>query len=179
MLTGLKHWLVGISGTLMVLGVGATTQPSVAAEKISIFYGPFGRSVSVSDLRQFAETEVAPPDLAALLRLVSTEQRASLLKGLQTKFPFDVRATDQLLRSPLGEPLLNQVAEVTRLPGGAEKQAMRGALIVAAASPEGLGVITFLEAYPTPTMTVDLRKALQLLESTDGLGTLLQQGLGQ
>ena len=161
-----------------MLGAGAMSRPGIAAEKVSMFYGPFGRSVSVAALRQYAETEQAPPELAPLLRLVSAEQRATLLTALQTQLPFDVVAVDQLLRSPLGEPILDQVADVTRLPGGAEKQALRGAMIVAAASPEGLSVISFLEAYPTPTMTIDLRKAMPLLESTDGLGSLLQ-GLGQ
>lgn len=179
MINRLRHLLFGVSGSLILLGLGQGMAPSssLAAEEIYLL-GPagFARSVAVTDLRTFAETGEAPAELASLLRLVKPEQRESLKKGLNTKIPLGVLQVDRLLRSPAGEKLLSQVAGITRLPGGTKSQitAIRGALIIAAASEGGLGVLSFLENYPTPVMNVDIR-AMQAFMESGGLniGNLL------
>ncbi len=174
----LRHSVLGVSSLLILLAQGLTSAPSQAAEQVTIKYGPFGRTVSVADLRQYAETSKASPKLASLLRLVKPKQRESLQKGLNLKLPFDVVQVDKLLRAGPGAQLLPQVAKATILPGDSEEMAMRSGLVLAAASKEGFGVLSFLEAYPTPTLTIDARAAQKLLKSNSTLGSLLGGGGG-
>lgn len=176
MLHSLRHNLLGLTGTLALLSL--TSIPSQAAEQVTIKYGPLGRTVSVADLRQYAETSKASPELASVLSVVGSEQRESLQKGLKLKLPFNVVQVDKLLRTGPGAQLLPQVAKVTILPGDAEELAMRSALVMAAASEDGLGTLSFLEAYPTPTLTLDARAMQKLLKSNSTFGSLLGGGAG-
>lgn len=165
-----RRLLLTLSSALMLVGLSSNCLPSHAAEKITVTYGPFGRSISVSDLRQYLETGSAPPELASVLSVVGQQERESLLGGLKFKVPLNVVVMDQLLRSPQGDQLLSQVAGATSLPGGAEKLALRSALIGAAASKDGLGILSFLEAYPTQNLKIDLAAVQKLLKSGSMLG---------
>lgn len=181
MLHSFRRTISGLSGFLTIIGCSLMSTPSQAAEQVTIKFGPFGRTVSVADLRTYAETSRASPELASVLSIVKSEQRESLQKGLNIKLPFEAVQVDKLLRSGPGAQLLPQVAKVTILPGDAEELAMRSGLVLAADSEEGLGVLSFLEAYPVPTLTLDARAMQKLLKSNSDLGSLLGGfgGLGQ
>lgn len=169
------RWFFGAASALTLLGMEALTNaPGWAADKITVKYGPFYRSVAVQDLADYSATGKPSSELASLLSLVDEKEKESLKQGLQLKFPFDVVAVDELLKSPLADGLLTQVADATILPGDTEKVALRGAMLISASSPEGLGTLSLLRSYPTPTLTVDLKKLLKLMESNKGA----LQGLG-
>ncbi|ABW28980.1 alpha/beta hydrolase [Acaryochloris marina] len=163
-----RRLLCAFSSALMLVGLNCAA--SRAAEKITVSYGPFGRSIAVSDLRQLLETGSAPPDLASVLSVVGQQERDSLLGGLKFKVPLNVVVLDKILRSPQGDQLLSQIAGATSLPGGVEKLALRSALIGAAASDDGLGILSFLEAYPTQTLKIDLAAVQKLMKSGSLLG---------
>ncbi|MGF1600848.1 MAG: alpha/beta hydrolase [Thermosynechococcaceae cyanobacterium] len=181
MLNFLRRSTLRLAGSFIVLGLGSglVGAPGQAAEKVIIKYGAFGRSVSVADLREYAETSKASPELASVLSIVKSEQKESLQKGLKIKLPFNAVQVDKLLRSGPGAQLLPQVAKVTILPGDSEELAMRSALVIAAGSKEGLGTLSFLEAYPTPTLTIDARAMQKLLKSNASLGALMGGELGK
>lgn len=163
-----RQWSAGIAFGAAVIGVGFLAQPSWSADKLTVKYGPFYRSLLVSDLQQYAETGKASPELSSFLNLVKGKQKDSLRKALNLKMPFDVVTVDKLLKSPFADQLLTKVADVTILPGHFEKEALRSALIVSAASKEGLGTMGILKNYPTQTLTVDLKKMLKLLKDSKG-----------
>jgi|GEM_PF-2279913 len=165
-----RRFLSVFSSALMFVGLSGLSLPSKAAEKITVNYGAFGRSIAVSDLRQYLETGKPPSRLASILSVVGQQERESLLAGLKFKVPLNVVVMDKLLRSPQGEQLLTQVAETTSLPGGEEKLALRSALIVAASSKDGVGLLSFLEAYPSQTLSIDIPAVQKLLKSSDMLG---------
>ena len=181
-LSSLRSWMLGAAATLAMVGVESfgLTQGGWAAEKVTVKYGPFYRSVGVADLAQYASSGQATPELASLLSLVKEEEKTSLKEGLNLKFPFDVVAVDKLINSPLADGMLTQVADATILPGDVEKVALRGALLIAASSQEGLGTLSLLNSYPTPTLTIDLKKLLKLMEANkgalQGMGALMQGG---
>jgi hypothetical protein len=164
----LRNWLTAITIGLSIIGIGLFPNPSWCAQKITAKYGPFYRSISVTDLAQYAETGKASPELSSFLSLVREKKRESFRKALRMKLPFDVVTVDEMLKTPLAEKLLTQVADVTILPGNFEKEALRSAVIAAAASKEGLGTLSFLKNYPTPTLTVDLQKMLILMKANKG-----------
>jgi hypothetical protein len=147
------QWLTRAAFGATLLGMGLVAQPSWGAEKVTAKYGPFYRSIPVADLQQYAETG---------------KERESMRKGLNLKLPFNVVTVDKLFKSPAADQLLTQVADATILPGDVEKVALRGAILTAAASKEGLGTMSILKSYPTPTLTVDMKKMLKLMEANKG-----------
>lgn len=163
-----RQWSVGIAFGAAFIGFGILAQPSWSADKLTAKYGPFYRSLLVSDLQQYAETGIASPELSSFLNLVKGKQKDSLRKVLNLKMPFDVVTVDKLLKSPMADQLLTKVSDVTILPGRFEKEALRSAIIVSAASKEGLGTMGILKSYPTQTLTVDLKKMLKLLKESKG-----------
>jgi hypothetical protein len=177
-LRSVRRLLVGVTSGLTVLGLGAlmSAQPSWSAEKITVKYGAFYRSLAVSDLRSYAETGKPSAELGSFLNLMKPKDRESLTKTLNMKFPFTVVAVDKLLKSPMADGLLTEVASATILPGKQEVTALRGALLISASSKAGLGTMSMIESYPTPTMTVDLKRLLDLMKngkSFKGLGSMM------
>jgi sialic acid synthase SpsE len=139
-------------------------------------YSAFGRSISVADLRQYAETGKPSAELDSFLKMIKPKDKESLTKTLNMKFPFTVVAVDKLLKTPMAEGLLAEIASATILPGREEVKALRGALLISASSKQGLGTMSMLESYPTPTMTVDLKRLLDLMKngkSFKGIGSMM------
>lgn len=162
MLHRLSYLLLGLS-VLLLNAVFAA--PGEAAETVVIRYGPFTRSVSVADLQTYAETQKASPQLKSLLRSVGSESRQTVQEFLQVKVPLNVVAVDRLLRTEFGEKFLSETAQATVRRDDAGIPAIRAALTLGANSPRGLGVISFLEAYPSQRIVVDLPQALELIKT--------------
>ncbi len=179
----LKRWqslFLGLSGSLLV--VSAQT-PGFAAQRVALRYGLFERSVAVSDLREYAETQKASPELKKLLRPIKPAEREIVQQALQTKVPVSVVTVDRLLRTPPGKKILADVAEVTVRRDDAGVQAARAGLVVGSVLPGGLGVLNFLEAYPSHTITLSLPRALKFARENQRLlrgaaGGLLDQAPG-
>jgi len=161
-----KLLFLGFSSTLLAVAAPASGQ---AAERVAFRYGPFQRSISVADLQTYAETGEAPPELAVILRRIPSESRESVQQLLQAQLPVTVVTLDRFLRTPQGQGVLNQIADITVREDEAGVQAVRGASIVAAALPGGLSVLNFLKAYPSPTITLSLPETLAFVRESQGL----------
>lgn len=161
----LRRFLWRLSGPLFVVGLGATSGSVQAAEKVTFAYGPFARSISVDILQEFSDKKVAPQELASLLSLAGKDQEQLLLKGLEFKIPLNVVVMDKILRSPQGDQILTKVAALTSLPGGQEKLALRSALVLGAASKDGFSLLSFLKAYPSQNMRINVAKVQKFVES--------------
>lgn len=153
---------------------GGMQVPSVmAAETVSFWYGPFQRSLSVADLRQYAQTEEVSPDLAGLFAFVKPKTRKEVRQVLNYKIPLNVVTLNRLLDTDPGSKLLNQFSSVLVRKDDAGVVAMRAGLLLGAASKEGLSVLTFLEAYPNAEMGLNIPKFFKVLQSTKDLPSLL------
>ncbi|WP_432809074.1 alpha/beta hydrolase [Pantanalinema sp. GBBB05] len=148
---------IGISAAL-VLGAGAclgTAKPVTAAEQFVLTYGPFARSISISDLQTLADTGVAPSSLQAYLRLakVSPEaMRTVLTKDLGVSLQF----LDKSLNSLPGEFALFHLGKLIHSPERvANIQALRSAFVLSAAPDNRLSLLEFLENYPTSEVYLD------------------------
>jgi predicted dienelactone hydrolase len=166
-------WL-GLGLALQAGGLG--WQPAVAAERIIISYGAIERSIRVSQLERFAATGELDRQLAAYVRLfnVSPEQLEQLRQALSASADFDVVAVGQFLYTPQGKFLLKQVSRVIQTPSRqAGFLATRGALILAAADPDGgLTILNVLRHFPTEGMRIDVARGLAVVD-------LLNQTLGE
>jgi hypothetical protein len=177
-LRSFRRLLVGVTSGLALCGLGSMISAPAgwSAEKITMKYGPIYRSIAVTDLKDYAQTGKPSDELGSFLRLVKPKDRESLTKTLNMKFPFTVVQVDKLIKTPAAEGLLTELSGATVLPGNEELKALRGALLIAASSKEGLGTLSLLDSYPTPTLTVDLKKLLVLMKnnkSFKGLGSMM------
>jgi hypothetical protein len=136
---------------------------SLAAEKIVFRYGLFEQSVTIANIRKYAEKQQVSADVAAFLSYLSPKQQQRLLKGLQTTIPLGSVAMDKLVNSETGERVLSFLAPAIARPDDSGIQALRSAMILGTKAPQGLGIISFLEAYPSDRIVVNLPIALEML----------------
>ena len=180
MINRLKKYALKMIGVGALLGFGLSVGPASAAEKVTLKYGIFSRSIPVEALTGYAKTQQATGGLESLLRSVSDDDRSALLKLLNARFPFGVLQVDQILKSPVGATFLKDVAGATQLPGRdeeAEVKALRSAALVTAATDKSLSFSGMLERYPTENLTINLPALLKTLKGSQALGQLVQGGL--
>jgi hypothetical protein len=148
---------IGISAALL-LGAGAclgTAKPVTAAEQFVLTYGPFARSISISELTALAETGTASPSLQAYLRLakISPETMQAVLTrdlGVSPRF------LDKALNSLPGEFALFYLGKLIHTPERvANIQALRSAFVLSAVPDNRLSLLEFLENYPTQAVYLD------------------------
>ncbi|MEM9005183.1 MAG: alpha/beta hydrolase [Cyanobacteria bacterium P01_F01_bin.86] len=178
----------------MSLGAGLiATLPARSAEKIYFDYDPFGRSLPVSSLEAFIESGTIDADLAPYLDLVPPDQLQEFQQGLSTSLASlsseipaeasDPFALSQWLYSPIGELVLDGVGQLIQTENRHNGQhAIRAAIILAAADPDGLSLINLIRHYPTDGIRLDLREILTLyrtvstnIETTDRLVNVAAQ----
>jgi len=154
-----------LAGLLLFLAFGSifTLTPSFAAEEIAFRYAIFEESLSVKDLRTYAETQKASSTLKQLLGFLAPEERAAVQEVLQVKLPLNVVTVDKVLDTELGKKILSKVAKVTKRRDKAGVQALRAASILSTISPNGLSVVSFLEAYPSQRITINVGQVPELI----------------
>ncbi|XFA74400.1 alpha/beta hydrolase [Thermosynechococcaceae cyanobacterium Okahandja] len=169
MLKRLSPWFVALA-----LPMGAMVMtPAKAANYVSITYGPFQRSFPMSELEEYVATQQATGEFRALMRLVPKDDQAKLIEFLGMRLPFNVVQVNGILNSPIGKDLLKQFSQVTIRRDKAGEVALRGAMLTAASSPEGLSMMSFLKNYPAETINLDLRKLNRMLKDQSGLMGML------
>ncbi|MBN3905220.1 MAG: alpha/beta hydrolase [Nostoc sp. NMS1] len=161
-------FLISLSGCLIFLLVhsGLGLLPSLAAEKVTVRYGLFEQSIPVADIRNYGETQKASSDLQSFLDYLNAKEKQKFQDALQVKMPLDIVALDKLINSGMGKQILSFASGAIARRDQAGTQALRSAIIIGAKSPEGLGLISFLEAYPSNQLVIDVSKISKLV----GLG---------
>ncbi|MEH2295837.1 alpha/beta hydrolase [Nostoc sp.] len=165
--------LICLSGCLIFLLLHSVfgLLPSLAAEKIVFRYGLFEQSLPVADIRNYAETEKVSADLQSFLGYFSAKDKQKFRDTLQVKMPLDIAALDKVINTGMGKQILSFASQGTVFPTRSaiarpdqgSIQALRSAIILGAKSPEGLGLISFLEAYPSNQLVVDVSKIQKLV----------------
>ena len=162
----LNYFLPGLA-SLQFLALNSLSAPSLAAEKIVVRYGSFEASLPVEDLRTYAKTKKASAQMQDFLRFLSRDDRAMLQEFLQVKIPIDIVAMDKLLDTELGKQVLSTAAQITARADNAGIPALRAAMILGSQPPEGLGPISFLKAYPSENLTIDIPQALKVIKAAN------------
>ncbi|NEP00527.1 MAG: alpha/beta hydrolase [Symploca sp. SIO2E9] len=137
------------------LGLGAiyailSAIPVSAAERIYFDYGPLALSISVDSLETFAKEGKINKELEFYLKRVSEENQDTFREVLQTKQEVDPVQLYRFFHTPIGEQLLTGFGKIIQIQGGSNgKFSIRGALVQAAADPEGLTVLNFMRKFST------------------------------
>lgn len=150
-----------------------SAEPVWSAERIYVGYGPLEFTIPVAALEVYAEKGKIEADLAAYAAYLNPQQREQLRGILQTRVPVTPVAVAQFLYSPQGEILLRRVGEViqtkARQPGF---YAIRAALILAAADPQGLTLLNVLRKFPTNGIRINSQRSFEIIEN---LSILIRQ----
>ncbi|WP_017721877.1 alpha/beta hydrolase [Kamptonema formosum] len=162
---GAGFFIPALCNALMLLPAVLSATKAVGAERIYASYSVLERSISVSALEAYAKEGKIDEDLAAYLQYFPREQQQQLRQALLARADLSPITISQFLYTPQGEIALKRLGQViqtgTRQPG---KLAIRAALILAAADPEGLTPINVLRKFPTDGIRIDLARALDLFQ---------------
>lgn len=138
-----------------------TAAPAFGAERIYVTYGPLEVSVPIESLALFAEKGKIDSNLDGFAQYAKKEQLAQIQLALQARAEINAVTIAQFLYTPQGEVLLERLGRViqtkARQPGF---YAIRAALILAAADPEGLSVLNVLRKFPTYGIRIDIARGL-------------------
>ncbi|MBE9224953.1 alpha/beta hydrolase [Phormidium sp. LEGE 05292] len=151
---------------VFTLGIGATAlrpKPVLGAEKIVISYGVFEFSLPVNSLEKFAKTGEVDRDLSFYARFLKEDGLANFRKFLQRRFDVTPVVMSQLTYAPIGVDVLQKLGNVIRTGSRLDGfHALRAALILSAADPEGMTIVNIMRKFPTSEIYMDARQLLEL-----------------
>ncbi|MDJ1179299.1 alpha/beta hydrolase [Roseofilum sp. BLCC_M91] len=154
------QWLMAVA---ILAGFSLPLQPLWAAERVYVSFSLVERSIPVRDLENFVKEGKISPKLSAYTRYLNEAQLNRFKESLEQ--PIDVTALgiSQFLYSPQGEALLQRLGRVVQT-GGRQQgfYAIRAALILAAAEPEGMTLLNIMKKFPTQGLRIDLESALDI-----------------
>ncbi|MGH8002478.1 MAG: alpha/beta hydrolase [Brasilonema sp.] len=177
-----KHRLIWLQIVLGILSIGLiptlTARPSLSAERLTISYGIAARSIPINSLEAYAKTGKVDDELAAYVQYAGKEQLNQLRQFLLTPIPLNAVQVSQFLYTPIGERLLADLGEVVQQESGISGfYAIRGALILAAADPQGLTLLNVLRKFPSRTIAINLVRSLEIAGAFQKLVNQTQQAI--
>ena len=174
---GRRHHLLA-AGLALALGLATPTAslPVAAAENLVFVSGGFRRSIPVDDLAVLASTGRAQGLLADLLRF-SRQKPEEVAKLLNQSLNMPVVLVSRLLNTRIGEAILERVAKIVYPLQASEVglQALRAAIVLGLAEGNGsINAISFLRAYPTSELAVNLPALMALMSKASSITDLVR-----
>ncbi|PPT06055.1 Hypothetical protein CKA32_004874 [Geitlerinema sp. FC II] len=155
--------------TGLVLSFGGS-KPSSAADRITITYGSFDRSIPVDSLETFAETGDVPKDLDAYFDYLSDRDRQRLRQLLQLPIDEPPNVISRFTYSDMGEAFLQRIGQGIQTDSSLNGfHALRSAMILASTEPEGLTLLGILRQFPTRSLKIDGRVVVELVDEIGSL----------
>lgn len=139
------------------LGTNTTVQ---AADTVVVRVGLLEESVSLSELQKVAETGKLTPSLKPYTNKLSEEQRRFLVGALRMKVPINVVTLNRLLNTQVGTTILKDFSTALVRKDTAGVQAIRAGLVLGSTAQQGLSVLSFIAAYPSKRLEINLPRAL-------------------
>lgn len=158
---------------VLVVSVGILlfSSSAIAAEQVVLKYRIFRESISVEELSTFAETGELSKSLRINFALARQDPKA-IRQYLTQPVKVNVVFLDKVLNSPVGNVILDQVSEVIHTPSrGANRQAMRSALVISARDDNNITLLETIQNYPTSQVQVEgdrLETAYRQLRRLEG-----------
>lgn len=154
-------------GFILLVGYGLFLPlKSIAAEKVVVRYGILEQTLPVADLEKYAEKKLVSASLRDFLRFLDAKEQVKVQEALQVKLSLDIVALDKLLYTEIGQKFLATIAPMMARRDDGGIPALRAAIILGAKSPDGLGIMSFLKAYPSQRIVVNLPEALDVLSNS-------------
>ena len=158
-----KSWrnlktVTGLFSAIALSQFGANTS-AIAADTVVVRLGLFTESISLAELQKAAKTGELPGSLQSYTKGLSQEQRRFFLGALGMNIPMNVVTLDKLINTQIGTTILNDFATALARKDKAGVQALRAGLVLGSTAPQGLSILSFIAAYPSKRLEIDLPKA--------------------
>jgi predicted dienelactone hydrolase len=150
---------VGIAALTVLSVLSGINTRAQAAQTVVVRRGSSAQTIDVADLKTLAETGKASPKLQAYARKLRPEERETILSAFKANFNMNPVAVRNLLDTPTGNSLVSAIANATSRSDRVGELLVKSALVSGAKAPEGLSLIRFIEAYPSPRLEIDLDRA--------------------
>ncbi|AHJ26932.1 alpha/beta hydrolase [Nodularia spumigena CS-584] len=138
-----------------------------AADTVVVRFGLLAESISLAELHKAADTGEFPRGLELYIGGISPEKRRNFLRMLKVKVPIDVVTLSSLLHTEIGTTVLSNLSEALVREDQAGVQALRAAFVLGATQPEGLSLLSFIAAYPSQRLEINVLKAFQVARSVN------------
>lgn len=160
----LARWMTGSIASLAIAW-GAGTGPVIAAETITLRYGPLGGALPVTDLVTWADRGELSDDLETYLIL--SQQRPDRVRQILTqRVTMPPALLDRTLASSQGAILLEQLSQVLQGPKRTDNnQNLRRALMAAAENDGQISLLELLQKYPTQNVDLRVDRLVNLAET--------------
>ncbi|BAT53136.1 hypothetical protein NOS3756_20950 [Nostoc sp. NIES-3756] len=167
-------WKKSVGYFLGMVSSIAITTPVIAAERIEFNYPPFGDfDIATADLEVFVNEGKISKNFAFYANRANPEQLKLARDFLRTKFPLSPTLVSQFTYSPIGEKMLQRFGELIQTQNRQNGfYALRSALILSAASPEGLSLVNILKNYSSPSIRLNFSETVKTMGQ---LSELLQK----
>ncbi|MEH2304106.1 alpha/beta hydrolase [Nostoc sp.] len=150
--------VAGFFSAIVLTQFGVNTS-AIAADTVVVRLGVFTESISLTELQNAAKTGELPRSLQSYTKGLSEQQRRFLLGALGMNIPMNVVTINKLLNTQIGTTILNDFATALARKDNAGVQALRGGLVLGSTAPQGLSILSFIAAYPSKRLEIDLPKA--------------------
>jgi predicted dienelactone hydrolase len=150
--------VAGFFSAIVLTQFGVNTSV-IAADTVVVRLGLFTESISLTELQNAAKTGELPGNLQSYTKGLSEQQRRFLLGALRMNIPMNVVTINKLLNTQIGTTILNDFATALVRKDNAGVQALRGGLVLGSTAPQGLSILSFIAAYPSKRLEIDLPKA--------------------
>jgi predicted dienelactone hydrolase len=166
-----KSWgslktVVGFLGALskaLALSIALTefgaSSSAIAADTVVMRLGLFTESISLAELQKAAKTGELPGSLQPYAKGLSEQQRRFFLGALSMNIPMNVVTINRLVNTQIGTTILNDFATALVRKDKAGVQALRAGLVLGSTAPQGLSILSFIAAYPSKRLEIDLPQA--------------------
>ncbi|MDF5727769.1 MAG: alpha/beta hydrolase [Rhizonema sp. PD38] len=169
----ISAWVGTIIG---LLSIGM--MPAVGAEKIKFSYSILEFSLSVTDLKTYAQEGKISSQLASYTKRLKPEDLAQLRQVLTEKQKLSPVAVSQFLYSEIGESMLKSAGQLIQTNSGQNGfYAIRGALILAASDPGGLTLLNAMRYFPSENIHINVEKFFALMNKLSTLKKQTNQAL--
>ncbi|MEH1854375.1 MAG: alpha/beta hydrolase [Nostoc sp.] len=150
--------VVGFLGAIVLTQFGGNAS-AIAADTVIVRLGLFTESISLTELQKAAKTGELPESLQPYTKELSEQQRRFFLGALGMNIPMNIVTVDKLVNSRIGTTILNDFATALARKDKAGVQALRAGLVLGSAAPQGLSILSFIAAYPSKRLEIDLPQA--------------------
>ncbi|HYX14181.1 MAG TPA: alpha/beta hydrolase [Nostoc sp.] len=150
--------IAGFFGAIALTQFGANT-PAIAADTVVVRFGLFTETISLAELQKAAKTGELPGSLQPYAKRLSEEQRRFFLGALGMNIPMNVVTINRLVNTQIGTTILSDFATALARKDKAGVQALRAGLVLGSTAPQGLSILSFIAAYPSKRLEIDLPKA--------------------
>lgn len=174
-------WSLGLVAIATLCGESVCGKSALAAERLTLKFGPFEQTVPVGDVETYAKTGKIPDSMGVYKPFLNDSIRKSLNAKLEIDPKLGNKVVEDLMRSPTGKQVLS-----TLLPAvpGLSVETLQAGLTIAAKQFNGLDAIRVLRSIPQDTVTVDVSEAVGIASKinfnylkTQAMGSVLQRGL--